>query len=110
MKKLFLIILLIITGKISHAQFYLQPRQTLNVAITSTEEPVVQTALQIFSRDYQAVFSGRVLTDSLKGNIIVGTIGKSRLLENILVDNATLYEKKQGFMLKVLKEGRLLVV
>lgn len=110
MKKLFLIILLIITGKISHAQFYLQPRQTLNVAITSTEEPVVQTALQIFSRDYQAVFSGRVLTDSLKGNIIVGTIGKSRLLENILVDNATLYEKKQGFMLKVLKDGRLLVV
>ena len=56
MKKLFLIILLIITGKISHAQFYLQPRQTLNVAITSTEEPVVQTALQIFKPYFQVEF------------------------------------------------------
>lgn len=79
------------------------------MACDNAEEKVVQTALQLFIRDYQSVFSASAAVDARQGNIIVGTVGKSPLLKAVSADVSALTGKKQAFLLQVLPDGKLLV-
>ena len=78
-------------------------------ACDNAEEKVVQTALKLFIRDYQSVFSASAAVDARQGNIIVGTVGKSPLLKAVSADVSALTGKKQAFLLQVLPDGKLLV-
>ena len=69
----------------------------------------MQTALKLFIRDYQSVFSASAAVDARQGNIIVGTVGKSPLLKAVSADVSALTGKKQAFLLQVLPDGKLLV-
>lgn len=79
------------------------------MACDNAEEKVVQTALKLFMRDYQSVFSASAAVDARQGNIIVGTVGKSPLLKAVSADVSALTGKKQVFLLQVLPDGKLLV-
>ncbi len=110
MRKGIITFLFIAVTQISAAQFQLHAGKPITVAVDTSEDVVVQTALELFASDYQAVFSAPVLTQSKQGDIIIGTLGKSPLLAEAGVDISVLKGKKQAFLLSVSPNGKLLVV
>ena len=109
MKKGFIGLVFLWVTQICCAQFSLRSDQPIKLACDNAEEKVVQTALQLFIRDYQSVFSASAAVDARQGNIIVGTVGKSPLLKVVSADVSALAGKKQAFLLQVLPDGKLLV-
>lgn len=109
MKKGFIGLVFLWVTQICCAQFSLRSDQPIKVACDNAEEKVVQTALKLFMRDYQSVFSASAVVDARQGNIIVGTVGKSPLLKAVSADVSALAGKKQAFLLQVLPDGKLLV-
>ncbi|RGU26839.1 glycosyl hydrolase 115 family protein [Bacteroides cellulosilyticus] len=109
MKKGFIGLVFLWVTQICCAQFSLRSDQPIKLACDNTEEKVVQTALKLFIRDYQSVFSASAAVDARQGNIIVGTVGKSPLLKAVSADVSALTGKKQAFLLQVLPDGKLLV-
>ena len=109
MKKGFIGLVFLWVAQICCAQFSLRSDQPIKLACDNAEEKVVQTALQLFIRDYQSVFSASAAVDARQGNIIVGTVGKSPLLKAVSADVSALTGKKQAFLLQVLPDGKLLV-
>ena len=101
MQKGLITLLLLITIQVCHAQFKLQSGQPITIAVDQAEKSVVKTALQLFSRDYQVVFSAAANKNSKQGNIIIGTIGQSTLPQLTYVDTSFLNRKKQAFFLTV---------
>lgn len=95
--------------QICSAQFSLRSGQSVTVACDNTEEKVVQTALQLFARDYETVFSAPATISVNHGGIIVGTVDKSPLIAATGVDISNLKSKNQAFLISVLPGGRLLV-
>lgn len=95
--------------QICSAQFSLRSGQSVTVACDNTEEKVVQTALQLFVRDYETVFSAPATISVNHGGIIVGTVDKSPLIAATGVDISDLKSKNQAFLISVLPGGRLLV-
>ena len=95
--------------QICSAQFSLRSGQSVTVAWENTEEKVVQTALQLFARDYETVFSAPATISVNHGGIIVGTVDKSPLIAATGVDISDLKSKNQAFLISVLPGGRLLV-
>lgn len=95
--------------QICSAQFSLRSGQSVTVACDNTEEKVVQTALQLFARDYETVFSAPATISVNHGGIIVGTVDKSPLIAATGVDISDLKSKNQAFLISVLPDGRLLV-
>ena len=95
--------------QICSAQFSLRSGQSVTVACDNTEEKVVQTALQLFARDYETVFSAPATISVNHGGIIVGTVDKSPLIVATGVDISDLKSKNQAFLISVLPGGRLLV-
>ena len=95
--------------QICSAQFSLRSGQSVTVACDNTEEKVVQTALQLFARDYETVFSAPATISVNHGGIIVGTFDKSPLIAATGVDISDLKSKNQAFLISVLPGGRLLV-
>lgn len=79
------------------------------MAFDPSEEMIVHTALELFSRDFQAVFSAAVGRDARQGNIIIGTVGKSPLVAEAGANVSALEDKKQAFRIAVLPNGKLLV-
>ena len=110
MKKGFIGLVFLWVTQICCAQFSLRSDQPIKLACDNAEEKVVQTALKLFIRDYQSVFSASAAVDARQGNIIVGTVGKSPLLKAVSADVSALAGKKQAFLLQVLPDGKLLVV
>ena len=110
MKKGFIGLVFLWVTQICCAQFSLRSDQPIKLACDNAEEKVVQTALKLFIRDYQSVFSASAAVDARQGNIIVGTVGKSLLLKAVSADVSALAGKKQAFLLQVLPDGKLLVV
>ena len=110
MKKGFIGLVFLWVTQICSAQFSLRSDQPIKLACDNAEEKVVQTALKLFIRDYQSVFSASAAVDARQGNIIVGTVGKSPLLTAVSADVSALAGKKQAFLLQVLPDGKLLVV
>lgn len=109
MKKGFIGLVFLWVTQICCAQFSLRSDQPIKLACDNAEEKVVQTALKLFIRDYQSVFSAFAAVDARQGNIIVGTVGKSPLLKVVSADVSALAGKKQAFLLQVLPDGKLLV-
>lgn len=109
MKKGFIGLVFLWVTQICSAQFSLRSDQPVKLACDNAEEKVVQTALKLFIRDYQSVFSASAAVDARQGNIIVGTVGKSPLLKAVSADVSALIGKKQAFLLQVLPDGKLLV-
>lgn len=109
MKKGFIGLVFLWVTQICCAQFSLRSDQPIKLACDNAEEKVVQTALKLFIRDYQSVFSASAAVDVRQGNIIVGTVGKSPLLKAVSADVSALAGKKQAFLLQVLPDGKLLV-
>ena len=109
MKKGFIGLVFLWVTQICCAQFSLRSDQPIKLACDNAEEKVVQTALKLFIRDYQSVFSASAAVDARQGNIIVGTVGKSPLLKVVSADVSALTGKKQAFLLQVLPDGKLLV-
>jgi len=109
MKKGFIGLVFLWVTQICCAQFSLRSDQPIKLACDNAEEKVVQTALKLFIRDYQSVFSASAAVDARRGNIIVGTVGKSPLLKAVSADVSALTGKKQAFLLQVLSDGKLLV-
>lgn len=109
MKKQVLSVFFLFVSQICWAQFKLFSGTPVTITCDISEKQVVNTALDLFSRDCQTVFSAP-LQRSKKGNIIIGTAGKSSLLERYIDDVAVLKGKKQAFLLKVLPDNRLLIV
>lgn len=109
MKKGFIGLVFLWMTQICCAQFSLRSDQPIKLACDNAEEKVVQTALKLFIRDYQSVFSASAAVDARQGNIIVGTVGKSPLLKAVSADVSALTGKKQAFLLQVLPDGKLLV-
>lgn len=109
MKKGFIGLVFLWVTQICCAQFSLRSDQPIKLVCDNAEEKVVQTALKLFIRDYQSVFSASAAVDARQGNIIVGTVGKSPLLKAVSADVSALTGKKQAFLLQVLPDGKLLV-
>lgn len=109
MKKGFIGLVFLWVTQICCAQFNLRSDQPIKLACDNAEDKVVQTALKLFIRDYQSVFSASAAVDARQGNIIVGTVGKSPLLKAVSADVSALTGKKQAFLLQVLPDGKLLV-
>lgn len=109
MKKGFIGLVFLWVTQICCAQFSLRSDQPIKLACDNAEEKVVQTALKLFIRDYQSVFSASAAVDARQGNIIVGTVGKSPLLKAVSADVSALAGKKRAFLLQVLPDGKLLV-
>ena len=109
MKKGFIGLVFLWVTQICCAQFSLRSDQPIKLACDNAEEKVVQTALKLFIRDYQSVFSASAAVDARQGNIIVGTVGKSPLLKAVSAEVSALAGKKQAFLLQVLPDGKLLV-
>jgi hypothetical protein len=106
----FLLSLTLSVGQTYGADFVLTERKSLSVACLDNEENPVGTALNLFSRDYKAVFSSDVsVGERLKGcSVVVGTVG-SRLLARTGVDLTPLMGLHEAFLLTVTKDGRLVV-
>lgn len=90
--------------------FVLQSGQPVAIACSGSEAPVVRTSLDLLSRDLQTVLSATARVDTNTGNILVGTIGQSKLIEQAGIDIAALKNKKQAFLLTVSEDGKLVVV
>lgn len=91
------------------AQFTLHSGQTSTISCHKSEEAVVLTAISLFQRDYQAVFSAPLQTAETQGDIIVSTVGKGTKIKDYDIDLTALTDKKEAFLLKVLPDGKLLI-
>lgn len=109
-----LTVALSVNGK--HKEFVLSSGRTVEVACGNSEDLVVRTAMEMLTRDIRTVLSASVKVSEAGGEIIIGTLGRSKVLELLgtdvseLIDNSQLKDKKQGFLLAVSKEGKLVVV
>ncbi len=109
MRKGIILLSFIAIAQLCAAQVHLHSGKPVTVSVDASEAVVVHTALELFIRDYQAVFSASVLMHGEQGDIIIGTFGKSSFLEKAGVDSSVLAGKKQAFLLSVLPGGKLLV-
>ena len=89
--------------------FQLLSGQEVTVAISSSEEKVVYIAIDLLKRDLNSVLSASLVTDKKKGEIIVGTLGHSSLLDDTGVDFSELAGEKEAFLITVIPDGRLLI-
>ena len=103
-------ILLLNHHKLISANFVLGEKQSLLIAFDKQESPVVHTALEIFCSDYAKVFgdSCRVVGNAAK--LLVGTVGVSQVVEQLPIRTKKLKRLSQGFLIKVLDDGTLVVV
>lgn len=109
MKKIILSLLLFAVAQVSWAQFILNAGKPVVLVYDKSEGMVVHTALELFTRDCQAVLSSPVQQDGKAGHIVIGTVGKSPLIAETGADVSALEGKKQAFLLTVLPDGKLLV-
>lgn len=110
MRKTGLIIILLVFTQLSWAQFRICQGKPMTIAYDECEEQVVHTALQLFRRDYQAVFSDSIHFSTTDSEIIVATLGRNFIGKIIEEDAGFLKDKKQSFILKVLPKGKLLIL
>lgn len=110
--KLFLLFVLWIAVLPVHGKqkdFVLPSGQSVSIACAHSEEVVVHTALELLNRDIQTVLSSNSRVNNSSGEIIVGTAGRSELIDQSGVDTSVLKGKKQAFLLTVSPKGKLIV-
>lgn len=109
--RFFLLLIVFFAITPASSKVILRNGEDLKISLRNEKpEPVVQTAIDIFSKDFQAVFNSQVVFDE-DGEILIGTIGMNSGLEN-LIDPKDLNELKnhpEAFLIKELK-GKLVVL
>lgn len=112
-KKLISILPLLIVALSVYGQpgFVLKSGQPVTIVCSDSEEEVVHTALNLFNRDFETVFSAKtvITPEDKKGTIIVGTIGQSNLPDKTGIDLSPIKNKKEAFLLAVSPDGKLII-
>jgi len=105
-----LLLCLIVTQVKAQANFAFKKGNDLQVSVNKNEAEVVHTAIDIFSRDFQQVFQGKVISGSV-GDVLIGTIGQNSEAEKSVTstDLQELRTKREGFLLEV-QNGKLIVL
>lgn len=88
--------------------FVLTSNRVVSVKLSQSENSIVKTALSILEKDLYSVLSSSLVIGDDE-DIIIGTLGKNKSIENIGVDLSSLNEKKQAFVMAVVPDGRLLI-
>lgn len=101
--------LMSIACPLQSAKFRIEGEKVITIACEDSEESIVHTALELLRRDFTKVFSASPRIDGQDGDIIVGTLGKSDLIEKAGIDVSALQVKKQAFLLAVSPNGKLVV-
>ncbi len=109
MKIRFTIIMLSLAAQTAWGQFCINPGTAATVNYSQAEAPVVHTALTLLQRDYLAVFSDSLQCKETQGNILVGTVGTNKAIEQTGASLSALKGKKEAFLLQVLPDGRLII-
>ena len=93
------------------AQFILSSGQEVKVALSSSEKPVVHTALQLLRRDIRSVLSDTctVVDNEAAAHILLTTISSTATVHPTGIDLTPLHGKKQAFLLAVTPDHRLLI-
>lgn len=94
----------------SSASFILVSGSFVSVALDEHEQPVVHTAMKLLEKDLKTVLDCSSLIGKGKGDILIGTLGQSSIVEKADVDLSALKGKKQAFILSALPSGQLFVV
>lgn len=101
--------LMMLAGNLSASRDFMAGSQKLlNISCVEEEAPVVHTALQILTRDWQAVFGVKPQISLSGGDVIVGT-WESPLIRQTGVDVSMLQGRHEAFLLTVSPKGRLLI-
>ena len=106
---IFVFAVLTLSARGKQQDFVIQSGGVVAIACSGSEAPVVRTSLELLCRDLQTVLSATANVDANIGNMIVGTAGKSRLIEQTGIDVSVLKDKKQAFLLTVSQDGKLVV-
>lgn len=104
---IFIMVVMTVNGK--QKDFILKSGQAVVIGCSNSEELVVRTSLEMLCRDLQAVLSVTAGVNEKAGDIIVGTVGQSELIERTGIDVSALKGMKQAFLLAVSPEGKLVV-
>lgn len=104
---IFIMAVMTVNGK--QKDFILKSNQAVAIACSNSEELVVRTSLEMLCRDLQAVLSVTAGVNEKAGDIIVGTVGQSGLIERTGIDVSALKGMKQAFLLAVSPEGKFVV-
>ncbi len=94
----------------SHADIVFRSNTNINVSIDSDEAEVVQTAFEMFGKDYKNVFGGDIIKNK-NAQIVIATLGKNSTAENA-VDKKSIQDlqlHKEGFIIEV-KDDKLYVL
>lgn len=92
------------------ADFIFRKGENINVSVSKDEAAVVHTALDIFGRDYHAVFGGN-LSKGMNSRIFAGTLGNTTVAEKE-IDQKSLAELKshpEGYLILV-KNNKIYVI
>ncbi|HOZ97881.1 MAG TPA: glycosyl hydrolase 115 family protein [Niabella sp.] len=94
----------------SYADVIFRENKELKISVITLEQPVVHTALEMFSKDYQKVFSGRIAIIE-NAQLYIGTLGMGSVAEKECAKKwlATLQQHAEGFVIYV-KNDKLYVV
>jgi len=105
-----LLIVFVLFQTVTHAQFTIKNGEKLQINISKNEAEVVNTALEIFSSDYQRVFNAKVVMGNRGGKLFVGTLGNESKAENYISrdDIEALSEQREGFLMQV--KGKKLII
>lgn len=93
----------------SMAQFRIVAGETISIQCSSGEMPVVHSALELLSRDLASVLEVGCAVSDGPGKIMVGTLGQPSVSCLSESDRTLLEGLREGFLLKVVERGRLLV-
>lgn len=107
----FLPLLIVTLSVYGQSDFVLKSGQPVTIVCSDSEEEVVHTALNLFNRDFESVFSAKtvITPKDKKGTIIVGTIGQSNLIDKTGIDLSPIENKKEAFLLTVSPDGKLII-
>lgn len=102
-------VLTILVGNLSANQgFVVNSQKILRISCLDTEAPVVHTALQILTHDWQDVFGVKPQMCLSDGDLIVGT-WESSLIRQTGIDVSMLRGKHEAFLLTVSPKGHLII-
>lgn len=107
----FLPLLIVTLSVYGQSDFVLKSGQPVTIVCSDSEEEVVHTALNLFNRDFESVFSAKtvITPKDKKGTIIVGTIGQNNLIDKTGIDLSLIRNKKEAFLLTVSPDGKLII-
>ncbi len=104
MKKIVYLLIALLPGY-SWADVSFNSGKNVQIVYSTTEEPVVHSAIEMFQQDFNAVFNAEVIPSRKKGTILLGTYGLNPLVKKYLteVDIQKLAAHEEAFLIKVVK-------